>query len=207
MVAPDGTVSCNIGRKETRVDRSRARSGLVTSTVVAGLQKARVLDDDAAKALAALGKRIASVLGGPQDVEWAIADGTAWILQARPITAPLPSIPESRSDVGAGVLTGTPGSPGVVTAEARIVRGPADFPRVQPGEVVICPHTSPAWTPLFALAAGVITETGGTLSHAAIVAREYGIPAVLGVQRATTVIKNGEQITLNGTAGTVTPAH
>lgn len=76
---------------------------------------------------------------------------------------------------------------------------------MQPSNFIICPYTDPAWTPLFRIAAGVVTETGGALSHAAIVAREYGIPAVLGVPDALNLIKNGSQVTLDGTAGTITP--
>lgn len=71
---------------------------------------------------------------------------------------------------------------------------------------MICPYTDPAWTPLFRVAAAVVTETGGVLSHAAIVAREHGIPAVLGVPQATDRIRDGARITVNGTKGTVTPA-
>ncbi|MDN6605735.1 PEP-utilizing enzyme, partial [Brevibacterium sp.] len=93
---------------------------------------------------------------------------------------------------------------GTVTAAARIVRGPSDFATVRRGAIVICPYTDPAWTPLFAVAAGVVTETGGALSHAAIVPREYGNPAVLGVAGVTTRIDDGARITLDGTAGTVT---
>jgi pyruvate, water dikinase len=75
---------------------------------------------------------------------------------------------------------------------------------VHPGDILICPFTDPAWTPLLRIAAGVVTETGGVLSHAAIVAREHQIPAVLGVPRAMTLIDDGAVITIDGTAGTVT---
>jgi pyruvate,water dikinase len=98
---------------------------------------------------------------------------------------------------------GIPGSHGTATGPARIVRGPADFPTVHPGDILICPHTDPAWTPLLSVAAGVVTETGGTLSHAAIVAREHRIPAVLAVPQATTRIPNGTTTTINGTTGAV----
>src|SRR5690625_3696273 len=103
-------------------------------------------------------------------------------------------------------LRGTPGSHGTVTGTARTVRGPSDFGFVQPGDILVCLYTDPAWTPLFRIAAGGITETGGALSHAAIVAREYGIPAVLGVSDALNLITSGARLTLDGTAGTITPA-
>ncbi|WUJ75707.1 PEP-utilizing enzyme [Kribbella soli] len=102
-----------------------------------------------------------------------------------------------------GTLTGTPGSHGTATGPARIVRGPADFPQVRPGDILICPFTDPAWTPLLSIAAGVVTEQGGVLSHAAIIARERGIPAVLAVPNATTQIPSKTPLTINGTTGTI----
>ncbi|CCH32387.1 Phosphoenolpyruvate synthase [Saccharothrix espanaensis DSM 44229] len=203
-VAPDGSIACTIGGKETRVDLGHERSGVVTSVVAEGQQAARTLDDDTTTLLAGLGSRIAAVLDGPQDIEWAVAGDKVWIVQSRPITASLPAIPRSDAVMPSSALRGTPGSHGVVTATARIVRGPSDFQTVRSGEVVVCRYTDPAWTPLFTIASGVVTETGGSLSHAAIVAREYGIPAVLRVADATTRIRNGDRIALDGTAGTVT---
>ncbi|WP_341855230.1 PEP/pyruvate-binding domain-containing protein [Brachybacterium sp. GPGPB12] len=203
-VTPDGIVGFSAGSKQTRVDLDHEHGGVATSAVAPDRQSARTLDDATVTALADLGGWIATALGGPQDVEWAVADGTVWILQARPITAALPARKVHDSSDQAGVLSGTPGSHGTVTAAARVVRGPSDFPTVRAGDIVICPYTGPAWTPLFTVAAGVVTETGGALSHAAIVAREYGIPAVLGIDGATAHIENGDRITLDGTAGTVT---
>lgn len=110
---------------------------------------------------------------------------------------------EDRSAAGPVSLSGTPGSRGRATGIARIVRGPQDFPRVSPGDILICSFTDPAWTPLLSIAAGVVTESGGALSHAAIVAREREIPAVLGVPRAMTMITDGTVVTVDGSAGTV----
>ncbi|GAB3615555.1 hypothetical protein GCM10027416_01120 [Okibacterium endophyticum] len=205
-VAPDGTVRVTIGRKEARIDLNQDVAGLTNSPVSEQTRTARALSDEDAGSLAELGSRIAALLGGPQDVEWAIANGEIWILQARPITASLPPSSSFEPITPGTMLTGTPGSHGVVTAQARIVRGLSDFGHVHPGEILVCPYTDPAWTPLFTIAAGVIAETGGALSHAAIVAREYGIPAVLGVAGAMQRIHDGDRITLDGAAGTVTPA-
>ncbi|WP_406714951.1 PEP/pyruvate-binding domain-containing protein [Trueperella pyogenes] len=99
-------------------------------------------------------------------------------------------------------LAGTAGSPGIASGPARIIAGPSDFSQLQPGDVLVCKYTDPSWTPLFGLAAAVIAETGGRLSHAAIVAREYGIPAIMGAANATNVLTNGQLVTVNGTAGT-----
>lgn len=201
-VAPDGTVRCTVGRKEVRVDPVQEGVGLTQSPASEQTRKARALSGDDVAILAKLGLQIAALLGGPQDVEWAIAGGESWILQARPVTASVPA-PRLAPTVPDASLTGSPGSHGVTTARARIVRGPSDFGRVRPGEIIVCPYTDPAWTPLFAIAGGVIAETGGTLSHAAIVAREYGIPAVLGVAGAMQRIRDGDCISLDGSAGSV----
>jgi pyruvate,water dikinase len=101
-------------------------------------------------------------------------------------------------------LKGVAASPGSVTAPARILRGPEDFSRMQAGDVLVAPLTTPAWTPLFARAAAVVTDVGGPLSHGSIVAREYGIPAVLGTESATKRIRSGQIITVDGTTGEVT---
>ena len=82
--------------------------------------------------------------------------------------------------------------------------GPGDFARVHPGDILVCPYTDPGWTPLLRIAAGVVTETGGVLSHAAIVARELRIPAVLGIPNATTRIPDATTITVDGATGIVT---
>lgn len=108
---------------------------------------------------------------------------------------------ESTSDADA--ITGVPGSPGQVVGTARIIRTPADFGRLQPGDILVCPFTDPTWTPLFDVASAVVANIGGPLSHAAIVAREYGIPAVLGTGDATSRIKDGEKIIVDGRKGSV----
>ena len=95
-------------------------------------------------------------------------------------------------------------SSGRVTAKARVLHGPEDFGQMKPGEVLVAGITTPAWTPLFALASAVVTDIGGPLSHSSIVAREYGIPAVLGTGVATKRIRSGETILVDGDAGTVT---
>jgi pyruvate,water dikinase len=100
-------------------------------------------------------------------------------------------------------LSGVGASPGSVTAPACVVRGPEDFSKLKPGDVLVAAITTPAWTPLFARAAGVVTDVGGPLSHGSIVAREYGIPAVLGTGVATQRIHSGQVITVDGARGKV----
>jgi pyruvate,water dikinase len=83
------------------------------------------------------------------------------------------------------------------------VAGQDDFARVQSGDILVTATTTPAWTPLFPSLAGLVTETGGILSHAAVVAREYGLPAVVGAAGATTAIPDGTPVRIDGTAGTI----
>ncbi len=99
-------------------------------------------------------------------------------------------------------LQGTSASPGVVTAFARVILDPRDADLL-PGEILVAPSTDPGWTPLFLTAGGLVMETGGAMAHGAIVAREYGIPAVVGVRGATEQIPTGSRITVDGAAGTV----
>jgi len=101
------------------------------------------------------------------------------------------------------VLTGLPSSPGRVTGIARVLYSPQEGARLQPGEILVAPSTDPGWTPLFLLASGLVMETGGYLSHGAIVAREYGIPAVLNIPLATQRIPDGSSILLDGAQGVV----
>jgi pyruvate,water dikinase len=100
-------------------------------------------------------------------------------------------------------LRGTGASAGVIRGPARVVLGPDDFERVRAGDIVIAPSSNPSWVPLFTVAGGVVTNTGGVLSHAAVVAREFALPAVVGTGDATTRIADGRLVELDGTTGFV----
>jgi phosphohistidine swiveling domain-containing protein len=104
------------------------------------------------------------------------------------------------------IVSGIPASPGIATGPVRIVRGPHEFDQLQPGEVLVAPFTAPAWTPLFTRAAAVVTDVGSAAAHASIVAREYGIPAVVGTAEATARLRNGMRVTVDGSTGNVEPA-
>jgi phosphohistidine swiveling domain-containing protein len=113
-------------------------------------------------------------------------------------------MPATSADQTGAVLTGVAASTGQVTAVARVLNGPEDFSELQPGEVLVAAITTPAWTSLFARAAAVVTDIGGPLSHGSIVAREYGIPAVLGTSVATRRIRSGQRVRVDGDTGRVT---
>src|SRR5262249_6850229 len=104
------------------------------------------------------------------------------------------------------LLSGTPASPGRASGAARVIRGAHDCALLQPGETLVAPLTAPAWTPLFSRAAAVVTDVGSLASHASIVAREYGIPAIVGCGDATARLRTGMRITVDGSTGNVEPA-
>jgi pyruvate, water dikinase len=209
VVVPDeitvaaGSVQVAVGTKQTRLDLCDD-GGLVRSPVP-GADRARAcVTPDEVHRLVALGRRCADLLGRAQDVEWAVRDDRIWLLQARPITAlGVPAAVGGR-DPEPPLATGVPSSSGRARGPARLLRSVDEFPRFRRGDVLVCRTTDPAWTPLFRLAAAVVTETGGVLSHAAIVAREFGIPAVVGAGDAMSSLTDGAPVTVDGTAGTVT---
>ena len=102
------------------------------------------------------------------------------------------------------VLKGVAGSGGVITGRARVVRSLAEASDIDEGDIVVCEMTLPPWVPLFSIAGAFVTDTGGVLSHCAIVAREFGLPAVVGTQIGSTAIRNGQTITVDGNRGYVT---
>jgi rifampicin phosphotransferase len=113
-------------------------------------------------------------------------------------------MPAASEEQTGDTITGVGASSGEVTAPARVLGGPEDFGQMRPGEVLVAGITTPAWTSLFAMASAVVTDVGGPLSHSSIVAREYGIPAVLGTGVATRRIRSGQTVRVDGDAGTVT---
>jgi pyruvate,water dikinase len=180
----------------------------------------RVLGDEEVLELARLGLRIEEHYGTPQDIEWALdGEGGLWIVQSRPITT-LSSGDDSESDrkVAGGVasrgqdggqgpieplVAGLAASPGLGVGRVRVLTAPEQGQDLVDGEILVAPMTSPDWVPAIRRAAGLVTDSGGMTCHAAIVARELGIPAVVGTREATTVLRDGELVTLDGAAGAV----
>jgi len=111
--------------------------------------------------------------------------------------------PELQRHPDAHTLIGLGVSPGKVTAVARVIHSLADMQQLNPGEILVTRTTTPAWTPLFARAAGLVTDLGGPLAHGSIVAREVGLPAVMGTGNATRKIRSGQVITILGSDGKV----
>lgn len=111
-------------------------------------------------------------------------------------------VPPYRGNVPEGTLVGSPVSAGVAEGIARVILR-AENAVLHTGEILIAPHTDPGWTPLFQSAIAIVTEVGGLMTHGAVVAREYGIPAVVGVDDATTLVKDGDKIRVDGNQGFV----
>jgi pyruvate,water dikinase len=107
-----------------------------------------------------------------------------------------------RDHVPAGTLLGLPVSSGTVEGRARVVLNLADAD-LEPGDILVTTFTDPSWTPLFVAITGLVTEVGGLMTHGAVIAREYGVPAVVGVEHATLLIRDGQRIRVNGTDGYV----
>lgn len=144
--------------------------------------------------------------GKPQDIEWAFADGKLWLLQARPITTINDSsLSNNLADTSKfkPVVAGKTGSIGVASGFARVITDPSDASKLKDGEVLISVSTTPDYVGAFTKASAIVTDVGGVTSHAAVVARELGLPAVVDTRLATQTINDGDMITVNGYTGEV----
>ena len=184
----------------------------------------RVLSDGEISELVGLGERVEEHYGVPQDVEWAIYEGDVYMLQSRPITtiqgaddsaasdagSSDPDVNGGAADAGDGreesadvLVHGLGASPGIVSGTVRIVTKLDHLDQVQEGDVLVTEMTMPDMVPAMKRAAGIVTDEGGMTSHAAIISRELGVPAVVGTGTGTRDLQNGQSITIDGDKGTV----
>ncbi len=140
----------------------------------------------------------------PQDIEWAIDKDCVYIVQARPITTTNKNV-SSGSDQGQLhlILSGSPASPGIGIGPVKIIMSPKEIDKVLQGDILVAPQTNPDYVPAMKKAAAIVTEKGGRTSHAAIVSRELGIPAVVGAEGATKILKENMTISVNGLTGDI----
>ena len=164
--------------------------------------QAQVLDDDEVRTIAEIAIRSERHAGCPQDTEWAIADGTTYIVQTRPITT-LNRAGKPASHQHEVLLQGLPAVPGAASGVVRVLMDPQDGARLQDGEVLVAQMTNPDWLPTMRRASALVTDTGGMTCHAAIVARELGVPCIVGARTATRDLKDGTVVTVDGTHGRV----
>lgn len=169
------------------------------------------ISDQEVVTVALLVKQIEDHYYFPQDIEWAIEGEKTFIVQSRPITTMHTGkdgdagVHESTTaaTIQTPVVTGAPASPGMVTGPVCIIHSPKEIDRIKKGDILVAPQTNPDYVPAMKQAGAIVTEKGGRTSHAAIVSRELGIPAVVGAESATTKLKQGEIITVNGSTGEV----
>lgn len=164
---------------------------------------AQVLDEDALRRIVDLAVATERHNGCPQDLEWAIAEGTLWLVQARPITTLAHLEPATGGDRPV-LARGLPAAPGTASGRVRVLRNPADGTQLVDGEVLVAPMTNPDWLPTIRRAVALVTDTGGMTCHAAIVARELGVPCVVGARTATADLRDGTLVTVDGAHGNVT---
>jgi pyruvate,water dikinase len=183
---------------------------------------ARVLDDTQILAVAALGLRAEEHYGRPQDVEWAIdPDDRIWLVQSRPITTlgepAAPTEATALADTGSAtappvqatvsggtpIVTGLPAAPGRVSGRVRVLTSTVQGAQLEDGEILVAAMTSPDWLPTMRRAGALVTDGGGMTCHAAIVSREIGVPAIVGARTATTSLRDGEIVTVDGGRGEV----
>ena len=190
-----------IARKAFKLVRSAAganeRIDLDEATATAP-----TLSDDEVVRLARLGIRDEEHYGRAQDAEWAIADGEPYLVQTRPVTT-MATPPAETTPPGVVLVRGLGASPGIASGAAFIVMGPERAAKFTPGSVLVAEMTSPDWVPLMRRAAAIVTDSGGMTSHAAIVSRELGVPAVVGTRDATRTLRDGQVVTVDGAAGQV----
>ena len=162
----------------------------------------RVLDDQEVLRLAALGLSVEEHYGSPQDTEWAIADGQTYLVQSRPITTLAPSDAVAR-DASPVLIRGLAASKGTASGKVRVLRSPEEGDQLLNGEVLVAPMTSPDWVPAIRRASALVTDGGGMTCHTAIVSRELGVPCVVGTRNATSTLRGGELVTVDGDTGEV----
>ncbi len=190
-------VKSNIANKEVKLGKSGSTQKLTEEEIIR---------------IALLVRDIENHYYFPQDIEWAIEKGKVYITQSRPIT----TIQNSKFRIQNKntdellihnskflILTGSPASPGIGIGPVKIIRSPKEIDKIKIGDILVAPQTNPDYVPAMKKAAGIVTEKGGRTSHAAIVSRELGIPAVVGAEGATKILKEGIVISVNGLTGEI----
>jgi len=224
-----GTVEdVTVADKKVLMEKDEATGETVEREVPEADRERRVLADEELSALRDIGETVEAHYETPQDVEWAIFEGNVYMLQSRPITTIADELEEAgetrvdadvdvsaddnvsdasgtTTDGGSGdvVVSGLGSSPGIASGAARIVKKLDELDKVEEGDIIVTEMTTPDMVPAMKRAAGIVTDEGGMTSHAAIVSRELGVPAVVGAGDATTTLSDGQVVTLDGDKGTI----
>jgi pyruvate,water dikinase len=167
-------------------------------------QAQQKISDDDIIALANIGKHLEEHYQFPQDIEWAKDNNRLFVVQTRPVT----TVKENITGVGPKIiapvlLSGAPASPGIATGPVKLVPDDSQIDKVQNGDILVAEMTTPDFVPAMKRAVAIVTDRGGRTAHAAIVSRELGIPCIVGSEKATTILKDGQIITVDGASGKV----
>jgi pyruvate,water dikinase len=199
----------SIVKQEWQLVRSQAggnhEEGNVQVPIAVSDQGKQKLSDEDIIALAKIAKTIEDLYQFPQDIEWAKEEGKLYIVQTRPVTTlGLPKEAEAVEEFeGVQILSGIPASPGTATGTVKITHHGSEIDKVRDGDVLVAEMTTPAFVPAMKRAVAIVTDRGGITCHAAIVSREMGVPCVVGAVEATSVLKDGQLITVDGSQGKV----
>jgi len=172
-------------------------------------KSAQVLTDDEVIQLAKIIKKIEDHYNFPQDIEWAVEGQKLFIVQSRPITTlkkaekEIAAIAPKPATVSEPILKGLPASHGLISGVVRMIMSPEELDKISVGEILVTKMTDPDYVPAMRKAAAIVTDEGGMTSHAAIVSREMGIPCIVGTEQATTMLKDGDTVTVDATRGFV----
>lgn len=207
----DAVEEATVADKKVKMIKDPETGETVEEPVDPDRRNTRVLSDDEIEELVELGELVEDHYDTPQDVEWAIVDGEVYMLQSRPITtiddgddAELAEERETEGEESGEVLIrGLGASPGVVSGEVRVVTELDQLDKVDDGDVLVTEMTMPDMVPAMKRAAGIVTDEGGMTSHAAIVSRELGVPAVVGTGSGSRELVDGQAVTIDGDRGTV----
>jgi pyruvate,water dikinase len=184
-------------------DKQLIRSGRVNKLahVSPAYGASQKISDDAAREVGRLTKSLEQHYMKPQDVEWAHDGKKLYVVQTRPVTTSTRAVDKPRRPNLPIVLTGAPGSPGIVSGKVVVIGSPKELDQVRSGDILVSEVISPDYIPAMKRAAAIVTDKGGRTAHAAIISRELGVPAVVGTGSATKTLTPGKLYTVNGTAG------
>ena len=176
------------------------------TNISAKFKKKQKLTNSQIVELAKIGMKIEEHYGRPQDIEYGIEKGRILIVQSRPVTTLIQKTQNVVVEEGKGskvLLEGLAASPGVFSGEVQIIKNPKEISKVKEGDILVAEMTNPDFVPAMKRAGAIVTDLGGRTSHAAIVSRELGVPAVVGTLNATKMLSNGEIITVDGASGKI----
>jgi pyruvate,water dikinase len=203
----DEVLEATVADKKIEMVKDTETGKTIEREVEDDRRKVQVLDKSEIEKLVDLGERAEDHYDEPQDIEWAIIGGEVYMLQSRPITTISEEATEGAAADGNGgdvLVKGLGASPGIASGPVRIVRKLDQLDKVSEGDIIVTEMTTPDMVPAMKRASGIITDEGGMTSHAAIVARELGAPAVVGTGDGTEHLGDGQVVTIDGDKGSVT---